>query len=116
MTKKAKKEILQSVKANVSNQISVSGAVKYQLVFFNREATWGSKKRVVTFDEMINDPIATLKQYPRLRSKFECSDDAFDLILSTPLSELSNLLNSKDDAKEINDKGRVEPSLYRDGE
>lgn len=104
MTKKQKKEILDSVKANVQNPITVNGVVKMREVFFVKGG-WGKPKRAVDWDDMISNPIETIKRNPQLRKKFDCSNEAFELILKTPLDELLNIKNYKYNAKEIDGEG-----------
>lgn len=115
MTKKAKKELLDSVRANVQNIVTVNGEVKLREVYFVKGG-WGSPRRHVSFDDMINSPVETLKRHPRLRKKFDVSDEAYELILKTPMDELSNILNYKDDAKKANNTGRTEKEVHPDKE
>lgn len=101
MTKNQKIDLLRSVKATVKNKMTPDGEVKLQEIFFV-QGGWGKSKKVVPFDDMIQKPVETLKRFPQLRKKFQVSDEAYQFILDTPLSDLLNLLNTKKNAKETN--------------
>ena len=101
MNNKEKSELLLSVKASVVLPIGQDGKPLNIVETFQEPLGWGSSQKEVAWKDIINDPVLTLKKYPRLRSKIQASDRAFDLINTSTEKELINLINYKHNAKKI---------------